>query len=191
MIFETIITTCSPTGVVHLAPMGIREQDGLVVLAPFKPSATLENTLATGHAVQNFCDDVRVFAGCLTGRRAWPTVATARVPGARLACALGHSELELVRVEDDELRPRLHCRRVSNAQHGTFKGFNRAQAAVIEGAILVSRLHLLPTEKIDSEVKYLQIAIEKTAGPNETEAWGWLMENIEAHRRERRAEKTP
>jgi hypothetical protein len=41
---------------------------------------------------------------------------------------------------------------------------------------------MLPWEKIDAEVKYLAIAIDKTAGPRELEAWGWLMEKINAHR---------
>jgi hypothetical protein len=59
---------------------------------------------------------------------------------------------------------------------------NRAKAAVVEAAILASRLHMLPQEKIDAELAYLQIAIDKTAGPEEREAWGWLMEKIAAHR---------
>ena len=41
MIFETIITTQSAEGRVHIAPMGIREENGRVILAPFKPSTTL------------------------------------------------------------------------------------------------------------------------------------------------------
>lgn len=182
MIFETIITTQSSAGDTHIAPMGIREHDGFVVLAPFKPSSTLDNVLTKGYAVQNFCDDVRVFAGCLTGRRDWPTCPATTVPGVRLANALGHSELQLERVDDDELRPRLLCRRVHDERHGPFRGFNRAQAAVLECAILVSRLHLLPWEKIEVELQYLQIAIDKTAGPSEREAWIWLMEKIDSHR---------
>ena len=59
---------------------------------------------------------------------------------------------------------------------------NRAQAAVVEGAVLVSRLHMLPPEKIDTEMKYLQIAIDKTAEATEHEAWGWLREAVDAHR---------
>ena len=43
------------------------------------------------------------------------------------------------------------------ASHAPFKGFNRAQAAVIEAAILASRLHMLPREKIERELGYLQI----------------------------------
>ena len=65
--------------------------------------------------------------------------------------------------------------------HAPFAGFNRAQAAVIEAAILVSRLHMLPREKIETEIGYLETAIEKTAGAQETEAWTWLMEAIRAH----------
>jgi hypothetical protein len=64
-----------------------------------------------------------------------------------------------------------------------WEGFNRAQAAVLELAVLTTRLHMLPADKIDSELKYLEIAISKTAGPRELEAWGWLMEKVEAWRK--------
>ncbi|OYY02112.1 MAG: tetrahydromethanopterin synthesis protein, partial [Mehylophilales bacterium 35-46-6] len=63
MIFETIISTINTDGDAHVTPFGIRMQDGLVVISPYKPSTTLQNILATGHAVLNLTDDVRVFAG--------------------------------------------------------------------------------------------------------------------------------
>jgi hypothetical protein len=72
--------------------------------------------------------------------------------------------------------------RVHEAIHASFAGFNRAQAAVIEGAVLVSRLHMLPARKVEAEMAYLQIAIDKTAGPGEHEAWGWLCEAVQHHR---------
>jgi hypothetical protein len=81
------------------------------------------------------------------------------------------------------MRPRLYCRELLHASHGAFQGFNRAQSAVIEAAILVSRLNLLSQEKIDTEMAYLAIAVEKTAGPREQEAWGWLKTRIEEFRR--------
>jgi len=182
MIFETIVTSQAKDGRIHVAPMGVREDNGFIVLAPFRPSTTLENVLENGYAVVNYCDDVRIFAGCLTGRRDWPALPSEKVPCVRLESALAHCELKLERIEEDELRPRLFCKVVHRVSHAPFRGFNRAQAAVLEAAILVSRLHLLPWEKIDAEVKYLTIAIEKTAGPAEREAWGWLMEKINAHR---------
>ena len=184
-IFETVVTTCSPAGVVHVAPMGVRYLDGEVVLKPFRPSQTLDNILATRAAVLNVLTDVRVFAGCVTGRRSWPTVpvdAPDGAPAARLACAHSHALLGVAHVDDDAQRPTLRLVRLHEAQHAFFPGFNRAQAAVIEGAVLVSRLHLLPREKVDAELAYLQIAIDKTAGPEELEAWGWLQEAVARHR---------
>ena len=80
-----------------------------------------------------------------------------------------------------EQRPRFHCRVVQTVSHRPFQGFNRAQAAVIEAAILVSRLHMLPRQKVEQEMAYLEIAIAKTAGPAEQEAWNWLIEKIRQH----------
>ena len=55
---------------------------------------------------------------------------------------------------------------------------------MLEAAILVSRLHMLPLEKIESEIDYLRIGLDKTAGDKEREAWGWLMAVIEQHKQE-------
>lgn len=182
MILETIITTRDESGRDHIAPMGVREQDGFVVLSPFRPSATLEHVLREKCAVVNYTDDVRIFAGCLTGRYDWQTLPVVHLPCRRLAGALAHSEVKLERMEDDATRPRLYCRELARETHGSFRGFNRAQAAVVEAAILVSRLNMLPQEKIDTEMAYLRIAVEKTAGPREFEAWGWLTARIEEFR---------
>lgn len=181
MIRETIVTTASPAGLVHIAPIGlIADGDGWII-APFRPSKTLDNLRDVPFAVANYADDVRVFAGCLTGRHNWPTVASDQVPVQRLAGALAHAELAVDRVTEDEERPRFHCRVLRVATHAPFLGFNRAQAAVIEAAILVSRLHMLPREKIEREIAYLQIAVGKTAGPAERQAWQWLMESVASH----------
>jgi hypothetical protein len=182
MIFETLVTTVAPDGVVHCAPMGARYADEEVLLMPFRPSTTLDNILGGGCAVLNLSTDVRIFAGCVTGRRDWPTVPAERIAGRRLAGALAHVELRLVRCEDDPQRPLLHLARVWERTHAPFPGFNRAQAAVIEGAVLVSRLRMLPADKVDREMAYLQIAIDKTAGPAELEAWGWLTAAVAAFR---------
>jgi uncharacterized protein len=181
MIRETIITTVSPDGRVHIAPIGIIADGSSWIVAPFRPSTTLDNLRAVPFAVANFTDDVRIFAGCLTGRDAWPTTAADVVPVPRLVAALAHAELAVDRVTEDEQRPRFHCRVVHAAAHGSFAGLNRAKAAVVEAAILFSRVGFLPRDKIEREVGYLAAAVEKTAGPDEQEAWRWLMEGIEAY----------
>ncbi len=179
MIRETIITTQDSSGQVHIAPMGVHEKGQQFEILPFKPSKTLENIFANRHAVINYTDDVRIFAGCLTGRKQWPVVNTEKIEGKRLTCALAHSELRLNHHIDDDQRPRLICDVVHQATHSPFLGFNRAQFAVLEAAILVSRLHMLPWAKIESELDYLRIGLDKTCGEVEQEAWNWLMETIE------------
>lgn len=182
MIYETIVSSVSAEGVPHVTPFGIRMQGGLVVIAPFKPSTTLTNILATGHAVVNLTDDVRVFAAALAAKPIASLTSASKVNGVRLTELLAHKELKLVKFEDDDVRPQLFLEIVHEAQHQPFQGFNRAQAAVIELAVLVSRLKRLPLEKICREIEYLTIAIDKTAGPRELEAWGWLMEMVENHK---------
>ncbi|RWL13645.1 MAG: DUF447 family protein [Mesorhizobium sp.] len=178
---ESIITTVNKAGHVHIAPIGIiAEKDGWVI-APFRPSITLDNLAEVPFAIANYTDDVRVFAGCLTGRKHWPTVAVDGFPVPRLAAALAHSVLQVETVGDDGVRPRHFCRVVREETHAPFTGFNRAKAAVLELAILVSRLGMLPRDKIEAEIAYLSIAIEKTAGEGEKEAWGWLMQRVDEH----------
>jgi uncharacterized protein len=181
IIRETILTTISGEGRVHIAPMGIiADGDGWIV-APFRPSATHDNLRTVPFAVANHTDDVRIFAGCLTGRQEWPTTVSDHVPVPRLTGALAHIELAVIGVTEDEQRTRFRFAVIGRGSHAPFEGFNRAKAAVIEAAILVSRLHMLPREKIEAEVAYLGIAVAKTAGAHEAEAWSWLMDAIGAH----------
>ena len=179
---ESIITTLHQDGNVHIAPMGVHETSDGLMLAPFKPSATLNNLLRNNTATINYTDDVRIFAGCITGQRDWPTTQTDKINGCRLLECLAHTEIEVDRLEDDELRPRFYCKPVYEVTHKPFHGFNRAQSAVIELAILASRLDMLPDDKIKSEIKYLEIGLDKTAGDRELEAWGWLISKINKHR---------
>ena len=185
MIQETIVTTQNSSGIAHIAPMGIHVNGDDFIILPFRPSTTLNNLLEIKTAVLNYCDDVRVFAGCLTGRRDWPLNAAEKINGQVLQCALAHTEVELMRIEDDPTRPKLFCKAVHTVNHAPFKGFNRAQYSVLEAAILISRLNRLPIEKIESEIDYLRIGLEKTAGDRELEAWGWLMTVIEKFKAER------
>lgn len=184
LIVETIVTTRSRSGELHIAPLGLIAHDERWIIAPFSPSTTLENLRENPYAVANHVDDVRIFAGCLTGRKKWPIVRAEKINGAVLKAAMSHWELKVETVDEDDLRPKFICRSIYKVGHKPWGGFNRAQAAVIEAAVLVSRLNMLPKEKIERELEYLTIAISKTAGEREQEAWGWLMEKVDAWRKE-------
>jgi len=184
MIQEAIVTTQNSAGLAHIAPMGIHVNGDDCIILPFRPSKTLNNLLESKTAVLNYCDDVRIFAGCLTGRSDWPLTAAEIINGQVLQCALAHSEVELVRIEDDYARPKLFCKTVHTVNHAPFRGFNRAQFSVLEAAILLSRLSMLPLAKIEAELNYLRIGLEKTAGEREWEAWDWLMAVVDKHKAE-------
>ena len=182
---ESIITTLHEDGQVHIAPMGVHDTEQGLMLAPFRPSATLNNLLRTGTAAINYPDDVRIFAGCLTGRCDWPTFPTELIAGIRLKDCLAHTEIKVHTHEDDELRPRFYCDVVHEQSHKAFHGYNRAQFAVIELAILVSRLHMLSKEKVDNDIDYLLGGLEKTAGAREYQAWHWLMDKVSEFRNQK------
>ena len=178
---ESIVTTRNADGSAHVAPLGVIVEEPYLVIAPFHPSTTLDNLRRHGVACVNYTTDVRIFAGCVSRRRRdWPVVPAERVEGWRLEGALAHSEVAVAEVVEDELRPRFRCRTVVEVAHAPFLGFNRAQAAVLEAAILASRLKMLPAAKVEAELRYLKIAIDKTAGPAEREGWDWLMAMVAA-----------
>ena len=181
MIFEVVIVTVDSKNKPHVAPMGVTKKNNSIILKPFKPSQTLDNILNTKNAVLNTITDVRVFAACITGRKQYDLVPVEGSSGFRLKNTFSYTHLSLEDFFDNNLRPQLIMKQEKTWQIGEFYGLNRAQAAVIEGAILISRLNIVPIEKILSEMKYLRIAISKTAGPKEKEAWAWLEEAVNLH----------
>lgn len=184
MIQEVIVTTQNAKQQPHIAPMGIHVHGDEFIILPFRPSKTLDNIIESKTAVINYSDDVRIFVGCLIGKQNWPLTATTNSQGHYLTTTLAYRELELTRIEENISRPKLYCKAIHSVNHAPFQGFNRAQFAVLEAAILVSRLSMLPMEKIESEIKYLGTALNKTAGERELEAWGWLMTKIAQYKQE-------
>jgi hypothetical protein len=174
LIRETIVVTADAAGVPHIAPLGLIAEGEHWIIAPFRPSTTLDNLRARPLAVANLTDDARVFAGCLTGRRDWPLIGAAPGFPPRLVQALVHWELQVVETREDAQRPRFICRVARTQTHAAYEGFNRAFAAVVEAAVLVSRLEFLPRAEIDSELARLKIIVGKTAGAREAEAFSWL-----------------
>ena len=68
----------------------------------------------------------------------------------------------------------LICEIVKAHRLRDFFGFNRAKHAVIEAAILATRIDFLPAEEIQEQFQGLRVIIEKTAGPAEANAFDYL-----------------
>jgi hypothetical protein len=176
-ILEVIVISQDSAGQPHIAPFGIRRRNGLVHIAPYRPSLTLDNLMQQQSATLNMTDDVRVFAAALTGRTCWQL--TQQDGAWLLDSALAYQQLALHHIEDDPVRPSLYFSVQHQAQLAMFQGFNRAQSAVIELAVLVSRLGLIATAQIQQQMMQLQVLIDKTAGEHEWQAWQWLQERVQ------------
>jgi hypothetical protein len=186
MIHEVIVTTISNKGTVHIAPMGIRFIDKQVIISPFKPSTTLNNIIENNIATINFIDDVRVFAGIVSRyKKDWELSARTDldiVPNLTLTNTFYNVAVN--EYQEDDKRPNIICDIKNSEIIKPFLGFNRAQFSVIEAAVLLSRLGMIPMEKIDREIEYLKIGIDKTAGPHELEAWGWIQDKILSYKKD-------
>ena len=178
MILETILTTLGPTGVVNCAPMGVEWGDDEIVIKPFLETATLRNLRATGAGVVNLTDDVMLFAQAALFDVQFPVLPAAVVRGVVLEAACSWREVEVRTIDATPPRARVVTAVVHRGVGREFLGFNRARHAVLEAAILATRMHLLPAEEIRAEFARLQTLVDKTAGPREREAMALLAERV-------------
>jgi len=178
LIVETIVTTVAEDGTVNCAPMGVEWSDTAIVLKPFLETATYRNVTATGTAVVNLTDDVRVFARAAISNPQYPTIPAVVVHGVVLADCCSWREIEVRSIDSTPPRSRIETAVVHSGSRREFIGFNRARHAVLEAAIYVTRLHLLSRAFIDSELARLQVIVDKTAGPQEREAMALLAEHV-------------
>jgi len=180
VIIETIVTTVSGGSdrTVNCAPMGVEWGDDAIVLKPFLETATYRNVVETGTAVVNLTDDVRVFARAAITNPEYATIPAIVVDGAVLADCCSWRELRVRSLDSAPPRSRIETTVVHQGMHREFLGFNRASHAVIEAAIYVTRLHILPRELIESEMTRLQVIVDKTAGPHQIEAMSILADYI-------------
>ena len=180
MIIESILTTTDAQGVVNYAPMGVEWGEERIVVKPFLDTTTFRNLTATRVAVVNLTDDVMLFARGATGDATFPSVPATKVPGVVLEGACSWREIEVMTIDATPPRSRIETRVVYRGQRREFLGFNRARHAVLEAAILATRIHLLPPEQIRRELDQLQVIVDKTAGPRELEAMSLLNRFVQA-----------
>ena len=181
MIVEGIVTTVDGNGQVNFAPMGVEWGDEHLVLKPFLETTTFRNITARGNAVFNLVDDVMLLAQAAIGSPQFPWRPAEHVAGAVLEAACSWRELEVESIDPTPPRSRINARVVHRGRGREFVGFNRAKHAVLEAAILATRVHLLPSAQVGEELDRLETLVEKTAGPREREAWALLRGYVAAH----------
>jgi hypothetical protein len=183
MILEGLVTTTDPNGRPHLAPMGPRVEGpdfATFVLRPFPSSRTYQNLCLHPEGVLHVTDDALLLARAVIGRPdPFPPVRlAARVAGFILEDCCRYREFRVAAIDTKEPRVVMAAEVVaSGLGRRSWFGFNRARHAVVEAAILASRAHILPRERIDAEFNALTTIVAKTGGPDEQTA----MELLRAH----------
>ena len=197
MILESIVTTINDDATVNISPMGPRilhaSDNGTFQhfeLRPFDTSTTFANLKRARAGVLHIDDDVDLFAraavGKISGYSLPALIPAEKVDGKIIKTACRAYEFKVNFIDETGSRMSLNCEVVSTHRQRDFFGFNRAKHAVLEAAILATRLDFLPAEEISEQFRRLKVIVEKTAGPSESRAFDYLEQFVASKRESER-----
>ena len=186
MIVEGVATTWDAAGRVNVAPLGPIVPDAPptawteLIFRPFPGSNTYANLREAREGVFHLTDDVLLIALAATGDVS-PSLASCEIlRGRRLVDCCRALEFRIVDWDESGERPRAIGHVVHQTEGRPWGGFNRAGHAVLEAAVLATRLHLTGKEFVQQELERLRIVVGKTASPGErpAEAFAFLIEFV-------------
>ena len=182
-ILEGIMTSLNDVGTTNIAPMGPRvdREFRQFILRPFTSSTTYQNLKRSGEGVFHVVDDVELLARAAVGaiESPPPQMPAVRVRGVVLSGACRWYELRVQELDDSTERATIRCGVEHSGRLRDCFGFNRAKHAVVEAAILATRIGIVPADDIRREMARLSIPVEKTAGDQERRAFEFLQRQVE------------
>ncbi len=179
-ILEGLVSSTRADGSPHLAPMGPEVEGSMdrLVLKPFQTSTTYQNLKRSGRGVFHVTDDVEQLArsavGMLEPAPRWLGDAASPQGDWILADACRWYAFRIRSIDDRQERVRMEAEVVETGRLRDFCGFNRARHAVLEAAILATRVDWLPEDEIFAQLERLRPLVEKTGGVAEERAWAFL-----------------
>jgi uncharacterized protein len=183
MILEGIVTSLNEDRSVRVSPMGpiVDPLMTRIVLRPFPTSQTYANVKRSGQGVFHVTDDVEMMARAAVQRIETmpPFLRAEGVDGVILRGVCRWYAFRLARIDQRGERIWMECEVVDSGRLRDFFGFNRAKHAVLEAAILATRVRLLPAEEIRAEFRRLGAIVRKTGGNQETRALDFLVTYVD------------
>lgn len=172
MILEGLCTTINADGTLNVAPMGpvVDEELTRFLFRPFQSSMTFANLQRTGCGVFHVTDDVGMIALAAIGQLAElpETFGATAIDGQVIASACRWYEFEVESIDASEQRSEVTTVIKHVGRLRDYWGLNRARHAILEAAILATRLHLLDHKVVRQELDRLRVIVKKTA--NESDA---------------------
>ena len=182
MILEGIVSTLNEAARINIAPMGPdvdSAEPTRFVLRPFRSSTTYRNLLSARVGVLHVTDDVLLLARAAIGDASdEETVAATSIEGRIIKNTCRYYEFKILEIDDSRDRAEMIAETVCSGRFREFFGFNRAKHAVVEAAVLATRLEFLPIEKIVASFRELSMAVEKTGGDSERAAFRLLSKHV-------------
>ncbi len=182
MILEGVVTTLDEFGNVNVAPMGpiVDASMERLLLRPFQTSTTFQNLKRSQQGVFHITDDVLLIAqAAISQLKAQPPMfAAKKIDGNVIADACRWYEFVVESIGETEIRTEIEARVVHSERLRDFVGFHRARHAVIEAAILATRLHILESSDVDRQMSHLKVIVDKTADETSQSAFQLLEDYI-------------
>ena len=165
----------------NVSPMGPRVSRSMdrLVLKPFQSSRTYRNLQGHGEGVFHVTDDVDLIARAAVGRVEPRVVPAQRVHGYVLADSCRSYEFVVESIDASDQRAVITTRVVHVERHRDFFGFCRAHHAILEAAILATRVHILEREHVRAEFEKLRVLVDKTGAQREHDAFDFLVRAVE------------
>ena len=177
-LLEGIVTTLNSDSKPNIAPMGpiVDASFDRMLLRPFRSSTTYQNLNRTGQGVLHVTDDVEMLARAAVERLdPLPRLTRAEaVDGVILADACRWYAFRIDSIDDCQQRTLITARVVDRGVIRDFFGFNRAKHAVVEAAILATRIGMLDLDGVLDEFERLAVLVAKTGGRQEHRAFAFL-----------------
>lgn len=182
LILEGVVTTLNADGTPRISPMGPIVDRSLqrILFRPYRTSKTLANLLRNGQGVLHVTDDVELIAraACHQLETLPPVEKADAVEGVVLVDACRWFAFSVEHIDDSAERTAVYARTVAQGDRRPFFGLNRAKHAVVEAAILATRLQWLAADDVDAALTTLAVLIEKTASQAERDAFEFVVQYI-------------
>jgi hypothetical protein len=180
ILLEGIVTTLNADGSTHIAPMGpvVDVVFERLLLRPYCTSTTYQNLRRTRRGVLHVTDDVDLFAHAAVGQlKQLPKMISATaIDGQIIADACRWYAFRVDSIDDRQERTEVAASVIDHGRIRDFLGFNRAKHAVIEAAIMATRLRFMCADAVRTDLERLAVIVEKTGGHQERSAFAFLQE---------------
>jgi uncharacterized protein len=182
MILEAIITTENPDGSMHVSAIGphVNEDFSQWQLKPFTTSTTYANLRRTNRCVIHITDDVLLLSCIVTKSISNPLARFDSTIGFILNDACRVFGLSLSKWHIEPPRSSVSGEVTYDVEHRSFWGWNRGKHGILELAVAITRIGILPAEEIQKTFDQAKVLVQKTGGPAEHEALQLIEEYLKA-----------